>query len=189
MSDETTKTEVTDTLEIQDRSFTQAEVDRLISQRLEREKNKYTDYEAIKKEAETLRQKIKEREEAELTELEKIKKQHEEVLAELDKHKSNTEWRMEWETKESEAIEKEMEELDDDQKDIINSLPLEKRRTAIQKFKAASHNPAPDNTKGKGKIDGIPTLDEVTALRQRFGAHSGEYRAAYIKYRNARNKE
>ena len=166
-----------------DKTFTQSELDTIIKDRLARETSKFSDYEDVKKKAETLAAKIKEREDAELSEIDKVKKQHEETLVQLDIHKKDTEWRISWETKEAEAIEKDMEDLTDNQKTIVNGLPLESRRLAVSEFKASSASPNPDSTKGVHiKQFGIPTLPEVTALRDKYGAASKEYRDAYRKY-------
>ncbi len=123
----------------------------------------------------------KERVEAELSETEKLKIQIDEINLELDSHKKNTEWRTGWETKEAEAIEKEMEELSDNHKTIVNGLPLESRRLAIQEFKAFSINPSPEFKKGikqKGKY----TMEEVLNLKIKHGVNSPEYIAANKEY-------
>ena len=185
MADEQ-KTEVTET-STQEKTFTQAEVDRLISQRLEREKSKFTDYDEVKKKAETLEAKIKEREEAEMSELEKIKKQSDDYKKEIEQLSVHKEWRTNWEEQEKESINALMEDFEEDTKEIINALPLEKRRTAIAKFKASSSNPNPSTEKGiKKKSGDIPTLEEVQALRKEKGVGHPDYRKAYQVYQNAR---
>lgn len=170
MADEP-KTVVTEPSIQEEKTFSQAEVDRLISQRLEREKSKFSDYEDLKNQVATLTTEKKEREEAEMTELEKQKRLNEEYQAEIEKHKVNTEWRTNWEAQEEESINALMTELDDDTKDIINALPLEKRRAAVAKFNASSNNPPPSTEKGvTGKSADMPTIEDVRVAREKWGA-------------------
>ena len=103
----------------------------------------------------------KEREEAELTELEKLKKQ----IGEYDeKFKAVANERDTFKTK-IEAIneqtatkaEKESEGLTDEQKAIIEALPLEKKLDAITQFKKVT---APAGEWGKGAPAGSPDFKE-----------------------------
>ena len=161
-------------------SFTKEQVDKAAANARREAESKLTE---AQERLAAFEAKEKERLDAELSEIDKVKKQHEETLAQLEIHKKDSEWRTAWELKEAEAIEKDMEELDDDTKELIVSLPLEKRRAAVSKFKASSASPNPDATKWVHlKQFGIPTLPEVTALRDKYGAASKEYRDAYKKY-------
>ena len=126
----------------------------------------------------------KEREEAELTELDKIKKQYEEVVTERDTHKVDTEWRKEWETKEAMAIEESMEGLTDNQKSIVNGLPLVQRRSAITEFKGLVQTGNPDSSKGIISVPGVPTLAEVVEIEGRLGAGHPEAKKAWRLYQD-----
>ena len=170
------------------KTFTQDDVDRIVKDRLARETSKFSDYEDLKKKADTLEAEKKKREEEELTENERLKKQLEEkdgIITELNSHK---EWRANWETKEAESIEKEMDGLTDEQKELVNSLPLEKRRIAVLQFKSSLGKKAPGDMKGDGKrkIDGVPTLEELDELKRTYGANSVKFREAYKVYRDNR---
>ena len=183
MADEQ-KTDETTQTQTEEKTFTQVEVDNLVKQRLAREQGKFADYDELKSKVETLTTEKKEREEAELTELDKIKKQYEEAVAERDTHKANTEWREDWETKEAIAIEKSMEGLTDNQKAIVNGLPLEQRRSAVTEFKSSVQTGNPDSSKGITSVPGVPTLTEVQEIVGRLGAGHPEAKKAWRLYQD-----
>lgn len=160
------------------KTFTQAEVD---SAAAGARKEAEAKFKVADERLAVLEAQEKEREEAEMSETEKLKSQLLDKDKEIESHKINSNWRTQWETKEAESIEKEMEDLTDNQKIIVNGLPLESRRLAVAEFKASSIEPSPSARKG-GNIDGVPTLEECRALRVKFGAGSSEYREAYRKY-------
>jgi len=163
-----------------EKTYTQGDIDRMIGERIARERTKYADYDEVKKQAETLAEQLKQREEAELTELEKAKKRAEELERDLEVHKKDTEWRKTWETTEAERLEKEMEDLDDAQKDIITSLPLEKRALAISQFKGATPG-SPDGSKSTKQELTEQTHDELKELKTKYGTFSAQYREALKK--------
>ncbi len=172
MSDET-KPEPAETAPA--KTYTQEEIDRIIGQRIGREKEKYADYDSIKQEAETLKVKIKEREEAELSELEKSKQRQEELEKEVEKHKVNTDWRDKWTVDETAKIEKEMEDLTEDQKELIVSLPLDKRTSAIGQFKASTPG-SPDGSKGGPSFKTEITQQRLIEHRMKHGENE-EYKS------------
>lgn len=132
--------------------FNQDEVDKILAQRLAREREKFADYEEIKKKAETLEAEAKKRAEAEMTELEKAKAELEaknQAIADLSKDR---EWRTNWEKRETEAIEAEAKSLSEGQQAIVNALPLEQRRAAIKEF-TLQGTPGPHGGKGGKGVD------------------------------------
>ena len=93
MSDET-KTEITDKTggDTAEPKLSQADVDRIVAQRLERERSKYHDYDELRKKAETLEAEMKKRTEAEMTELERAKaalQEKEQAIADLTKDRKS----------------------------------------------------------------------------------------------------
>lgn len=148
----------------------QEDVDRIIAARLAREREKYADYEKLKEELDKLRQQQKEREEAELSELEKLKKAQEEAQKKIEELNQHYEWRKNWEAREQEAIEKMMEEakFSEKQIELVNALPLEKRRDMIAELKA-TQTAVGGNVISKqgGRIDGLPTVEEINEMRQK----------------------
>lgn len=164
--------------------FNQDELDRIVSERLNREKAKYADYDDLRKQVETLAAEKKKRDEKEMTELEKTKaalQEKETVLADLQKDR---EWRKQWEEKEAASIEKDMANLTEGQKAIVIALPLEQRRLAIAEFQQSVLR-GPHAGKG-GHIDGIPTLDELNDIRAKYGSSSQRWKDAYLKYRESK---
>ena len=157
------------------KTFTQEELDRIIAQRLAREKEKISELDSIKSEYEKLLKEKEEREKAEMTELERAKKELEELnekYGQAEKEKQQYEERLKsWETKQLERIEKEMEGLSDSQKAIVNALPLEQRLDAINEFKTASPKAG---EWGKG---GKPLTDEE------------QYRAELMKAKTLAERE
>ena len=83
------KTVNQETTVIQDKTFTQEELDKIIADRLQRERAKYTDYETLKEKA----SKFDEVEEASKSDLEKATERVNQLQAELDKMKSANEIR------------------------------------------------------------------------------------------------
>ena len=158
----------------------QEDFDAVISRRLTKEREKFSDYNDVKSNLETLLQEKKEREEAELTEAEKLKKQLEAKDGEIanliifkDKHE-------EWELREKEKIEQAMTDLQDDDKDLINALPLDKRIAMINKLKPSDeHKPVPPTEKSfKFQNEKVPTPDEYMKIRMEYGPSSIEARKA-----------
>ena len=81
MANETVNQETATTIEetVTEKTFTQAELDQIISDRLKRERDKYTDYDALKEKA----QKFDQIEENAKTELQKVTERAEKLEAEL----------------------------------------------------------------------------------------------------------
>lgn len=91
MSNETVKQETnTESMETENKTFTQEEVDRIIGERLGREKAKFADYDDLKEKA----AKFDEIEEANKTELQKATEKAESLQAELDSLKKAEEIRL-----------------------------------------------------------------------------------------------
>lgn len=67
------------------KTFTQSDNDKLVAEAIRREREKYQDYDQVKKELETLRKSQKERELSEMSELEKHKAMLEEIQSEKSK--------------------------------------------------------------------------------------------------------
>jgi DNA repair exonuclease SbcCD ATPase subunit len=135
--------------------LTQDEVNRIIAERLERERKKYADYEDLRKKAETLEAEKRQREEKELLEQKKYEELLKQREEELQRLKSVAEKYEQWQKQEQERIEKEMESLTETQKAIVNALPLEQRLQAINEFKSSTAaKPGITPMKG-GKVDGF----------------------------------
>ena len=174
-------TETTQTEEIKSGKVvfnSQEDFDAVISRRIAKEREKFKDYEDLKSELDKVRQEKKEREEKELTESEKLKQQLEEKeskIAELTLHKD---WHDNWERQETEKIEKAMEGLAEEDIELVNSVPLEKRMKMIEKLKVPDSRPGPQT--GKIYIDNkpVPTPEEAMKIRTEYGPNSLEYRRA-----------
>ena len=186
MADELETVKTTET-QTQEKMVPQAEVDRIMSQRLAREKEKFSDYEDIKKKAETLEAEKKQREEAELTENEKLKKDLEEAQRKADEialeKEQLSKFKTDWEERETEKVNKAMEDLSEDVKEEINSLPLEKRMFFINQLKGTK----PSNGEwGKKPREGDEiTIDSIMAKKAR-GDQS--WRADFEKYKKMKPK-
>lgn len=91
MANETVNQETATTIEeaVTEKTFTQAELDQIISDRLKRERDKYTDYDALKEKA----QKFDQIEENAKTELQKATERAEKLEAELSVMKHTEEVR------------------------------------------------------------------------------------------------
>ena len=74
--------------------------------------------------------------------------------------------------------------MTDAQKEIVNALPLEQRRSAINEFTATASR-GPHAAKG-GRIEGVPTLEELEDIKRKYGAGSQKWRDAYKKVRESR---
>ena len=73
-----------------------------------------------------------------------------------------------------------MEDLDDAQKDIVVSLPLEKRAIAISQFKGTTPG-SPDGRKSAKTELTEHSHDELKELKQKYGTFSVQYREALKK--------
>lgn len=167
--------------------FTQDEVNRIVSERLARERAKFVDYDEVKKTAETLAAEKKQREEKELVEQNKWKELVEQREKELEALKPKAERYDAWQTAEAQRIEKELEGLSDTQKTIVNALPLEQRMAAISEFKASTDTRRPGvpaHKGGKGS-NGAPTIEDVEEAAKTYGHGSATWREVYGKYRQA----
>ena len=95
------------------------------------------------------------------------------MIAALTKDKK---WREDWEKTETEKIDSLMSDLDDEGKEIVNSVPLEKRMALIDKLSGPKNKPAPNT--GKMFIEGkyVPTLEESWKRRTEYGADDPVYK-------------
>lgn len=132
-----------------------------------------------------LEAKQKEREETELKEKEewqKLAEKHEARVKELEPFKEKFEA---WELAEAAEIEKQLEGLSDNQKTLVNALPLSERRKAIAEFKNVSSSPSrnrPPNQGGPGGGESL-TIEDVTKMRNEGNP---EWVKAYQKLREER---
>lgn len=163
----------------------QADFDAVIERRLARDREKYADYDKTKEELETLRQEKKKLEEKELTTTERLKKDLEEVNKKLSDTISDRDtykkFHDDYEANETKAVDELSKDLTEKQKDLISKLPLSERRAAISEFTNAK--PAPGNW-GKGtkqNEDGLPTNEELTEARSKYGPSSPQYTALLNK--------
>lgn len=182
---ETTQTEETKPGKVVFNS--QEDFDAVISRRLSKEREKYSDYDDIKSELEKVRQEKKEREEKEMTESEKLKKQLEEKDSQIADLSVYKDWRDEWERRETAKIDEAMKEFSDEDKDLINELPLDKRMVMVDKLRSKSASKTPPDT-GKNFIDGkpVPTAEELMKIRVEHGPSSLTYRQAAALYNKAK---
>jgi hypothetical protein len=151
------------------KSFTQEDLDRVVAQRLTREREKYADYDEVKKRAETLEAEEKKRKEAELSENGKLKillDEKESQILELSKHKK---WRDEWNTAQGEKINEAIKDFSEEDKDLVLSLPLEKRMAMVQKLSGAQNITGPNTGKMITSSDKVPTDKEYMEMRTKFG--------------------
>jgi len=175
---ETTQTEETKSGKVVFES--QEDFNAVITRRLAKEREKFADYEPTKAELEKLRQEKKEREEADLSESEKLKnqiKEKEDLIASLTIYKDKQE---EWERRETEKIEQAMQDLSDEDKDLVGSLPLDKRMSMISKLNPSNlEKPNPPTSKSfKIRDDKVPTPQEYMNIRMEYGPGSPEARKA-----------
>jgi len=177
----------TEPVKPEEKTFTQSQLDAIIKDRLARATKEYSDYEDIKKKAETLEAERKKREEAELTENEKLKKDLEEAQRKADEialeKEQLSKFKTDWEERETEKVNKAMEDLSEDVKGEINSLPLEKRMFFINQLKGTK----PSNGEwGKKPREGDEiTIDSIMAKKAR-GDQS--WRADFEKYKKMKPK-
>ncbi len=164
------KTEVTE-------SFSQAEVDRIVSQRVARESTKYSDYFTLKEEAETLKAEKQKREDEDLSENQKLEKQLSDKNTEIESLNEFKNKLENWEKSEIEKIDTDMVDFPDEDRDLVNSLPLEKRATMIIRLKDQKDTPSPQTGKF---IDGkpVPSYEDAQSLKIQFGVHSSQYKEA-----------
>jgi len=184
MSDET-KTEVTEPSN-QEKMIPQSEVDRIISQRLARDKDKYSDYDDIKSQLETLQAEKKEREEAALSASEKLQKSLDEVnltLSNVKKERDEAKkFKEDFEAELQVKIDIEKEGLSDSQKSIIEGLPLLKQMDAINEFKNIKLPPGEWGKGGRDKTT-ASSAKELHEIRKQYGAHSPQYKKALDAYK------
>lgn len=177
MADEPTKdTEKKETPEggagTGDAKFTQEEVNKIIAERLAREKSKFSELEQKAKELETLQAKIKEAEEAKLkekAEWKELAEKHEAKIKELEPFKAN--WEA-WQQAETERIEKMIEDakLTDDDKALVTKLPLEDRRAMVERLTAsnAERRHTPDGKGGGSPPQKISNQKDLDAAFKEF---------------------
>jgi hypothetical protein len=186
MSEETKKAETTETeqkksgesQETQEEKKpvifeSQEDYNKSLGRRLEQERAKFADYDTVKSELETLRQKEKEREEQELTEQEKLKNQIVEKENEIKKLQEHKLWRDEYEKNEKAKVDSAIEGFSDEDKELVQALPLDKQMTMVNKLNAKTESKS-FNVGGKGerkddksfedKIAGAKTMAEIRRL-------------------------
>jgi len=114
-----------------------------------------------------------------------LKKQLEEKDGEIQSLKVYKDRQEEWEHREMEKIEKAMENLSDDDKELVTSLPLDKRMIMIGKLSNEEIKPTPPTTKPfKFNNEKVPTEKEYMEMRERLGWQHPET----IKARNVMRK-
>lgn len=163
----------------------QAEIDRIIEQRLARERAKYVDYDKIKSKAEELEQKLREKEEAEMSELEKARKRAEELEAEKASLLTYKEKLEKINQRLEEKVNEALTEIDESDRELVLQLPLESRMDLINRLKAKAAN-ASGIYPGKGAApEGTMTVDQIMEIRDKYGAGSRQYLEAIRKRRQA----
>lgn len=165
----------------------QEDFDAVIKRRLDKERDKYRDYDTVKSELEDLRQKQKEREDAELSELDKLKKQNEETTGKLTEYEQKLKDYEEAEEKRKaallEKVEDQMKDLDDGQKTLVDQMPLDGKLDLIAQLKSQKKEAG---SWGKGSSGDELSLEYIQELKEKFGAASPQFREAYGKYRMMR---
>ena len=163
------------------KTFTQDEVDRIVQQRLSREAGKYGDYDQIKANLEKLQAAEQKRKEAEMSDLEKAQAAltaKDEEIKSLGQYKER--WEA-WEKTEADAIEEAAKDLPESQRNIVNALPLNQRRAAINEFKS-TETPANGVRFGKKGTGGEPsTRAEVAEMAAELGYSHPKVKEAYRK--------
>lgn len=165
------------------KQFSQSELNAIIQDRLKRATEKYADYDSLKSQVEQLAADKKKLEEAELSELEKAQSKVKEledkfsvIKAEAEAYKSQV---TEWELEQSAAVEDAMKEFSDEDKALVNELPLGKRMKLVEKMKAAP-KPGPGSW-GKGPNSENLTLKAIMDKKEKGDPSWAE---DYRKYRN-----
>jgi len=174
MSEET-KTETTQTEETKSGKVvfeSQEDFDAVLTRRLAKEREKYKDYDSLKSDLDKLIQEKKERENEELSEVEKLKKQLEEKDNQIADLKIHKDWRDGWERREAEKIDKAMADLSDEDKELVNDLPLEKRMIMVNKLKSEDVKHPQTGKFVKGER--VPTTEEYMGIRAQYGPQSPE---------------
>lgn len=189
MSDETkteNSQEETKTAEV---TFTQEDVDKIVQDRLAREKSRYKDYDEIKRQLGTLLSEKKEREEAELSESQRLARDIEKLKAEKKELEAHKLWRESWEAQETEKINNAMEGFEDEDKELVNSLPLDKRISMINKLKSAKTQGSPLGDKAVFmEKERVPTFEEAQELKKKYGTGSAQYKNALSIREKARTR-
>jgi hypothetical protein len=167
MADEPKTVETTET-QTQEKYVPQSEVDRIISQRLAREQQKYSDYEDIKKKAETLEAEKKQREEAELTAAEKLQKEVEalnkslkDTQLERDQFK---EFKTNFEIAEQAKVDEAVKDLSESQRAVIDKLPLTDKMAAINEFRQIKLN---SGDWGRRAREGEITIESIEEKKKK----------------------
>lgn len=181
MADElkTEKTEKTGGDGVTPKTLTQEEVDRIVVERLAREKAKYADYEEIKRKAETLEAENKAAREKEMSDLQKAQaklKEYEEQVNGLKPFKERWD---KYELETAAQIEIDSKDLSDEQKAIVAAIPdmLIKQKT-IREFKSQKKTAGDWGKGGPGEKE--IEFAEIEAKRKRGDA---TWAKDYQKYR------
>jgi len=162
------------------KTFTQEDVNKFVAERAARVKAQYADYDEVKKQAETLAAEKKKREDSELSELEKVNKELERIRAENAELAKDKQWRSDYEKREAERIEVLMKDLDEVQKDIVQSLPLEKRAIAIEQYTKSTPGSPEGGKGGKTNFNELGH-DDLSEIKRKYGLSSLQYREALKK--------
>ena len=167
MADELETVKTTET-QTQEKMVPQAEVDRIISQRLAREKEKFSDYEVIKEERERLLAEKKEREQAELTAAEKLQKEVDDLNSNLkaiqEERDQYREFKTNFEIAEQTKIDEAIKDLTESQKAVIDKLPLMDKMAAIEEFKQIKLS---GGNWGKKPRDGEITIESIEEKKKK----------------------
>lgn len=161
------------------KTFTQDELNKIVSTRVNEVKQKFANYDDLVKTVETLTEEKKKREEAELSEIDKLKKQSAELLAQIENLSG---YKTKWENHEKsleESLNSQMDEhkFTDDEKKTVMELPLSARKLVVEKLieasTAGSEKKKLPGQKGGGAGDKAPITqkemdDAFKQLRAKF---------------------
>lgn len=129
-----------------------------------------------------LEAKEKERIEAEMTEIEKLKKQigdYEESNTSITTERDSLKAAIDKINEQmAEKVEKEMEGLSDEQKKVIQALPLEMQLDGISQFKQIDPKPGEWGKSERTTIKENLTAAEAFEIRDKYGTNSPEYKKA-----------
>jgi len=156
----------------------QEDFNAVIEQRLARDRKKFSDYEELKKKAETLEAELDKRKTAELTDLEKIKTELAKTNSELENLKGKASKYDEILAQVTKEVETESQGLSEEQLKVVNYiLDPHAKLSAIKQFK--SLKPAPAIKKG-GKDGEEFTAEEIQEMKKNGDP---KWKEAWKKYR------